>query len=166
MVDTATDGNGLFSFTFRRGEPDLVWAVTSTGAANSLVFPCYGAEQLIVPSGWNGSLANGLVSLGYGGSENPVFLDGVTFSVRSSSVGTMLYDGATLEPGGRGLVSGLLYTYPTPQLLLGGGFTTFSFIGPAAVPEPSAGVLLLAATPFLRRAFRRKLSAASEDLSR
>ena len=143
-VDTITDGSGLFTFTFQRGEPDYVWGIGSNSESDTVFFPCYGAEQVFLPAGWRGSISNEMVSIGYIGGPNIAFLDGVTFSVRSAYTNSMLYDGANLVPGGRGIVVGILHSYPDLQPLAG-GFVSFPFIGPAPVPEPSVWTLLLIA---------------------
>jgi hypothetical protein len=142
-VDTVADGTGLFQFTFRRGMPDYVWGVFTNTDAYSLSFSCYGAQQVSVPAGWQGSITNEFVYISYVGSLSPAYLDGVTFAVQSTLTNTMLYDGANLVPGGRGLVLGAIFSYPQQQFLAG-GYTTFSYIGPAPVPEPAVPLLLLA----------------------
>lgn len=143
-VDTITDGSGLFTFTLRRGEPDYVWGIGPNSESDTVFFPCYGVEQVFLPAGWRGSISNEIVSIGYIGGPNIAFLDGVTFSVRSAYTNSILYDGANMVPGGRGITAGVLHSYPDLQPLAG-GFVSFPFIGPAPVPEPSVWTLLLMA---------------------
>jgi hypothetical protein len=140
-VSSTTDGNGLFSYSFDLGSSSYVWGVSSDNG--DIYIPSFGVLDVICPAGWTASV-DAFQGITLAPTSGTVYLGqpSVTFSVLSSSTGTALYD-QPLGSGGyqKGAVFGSLYTLPDFQGVAG-GYEEFSFIGPEAVPEPSAIVLV------------------------
>jgi hypothetical protein len=153
-VNSANDGQGLFSYTFDLGPDPYVWRLD--GQIN---LQSHGILEIGTPAGWNASVDQNEV-ISWQPTE-PVYLGQppLTFWVRSSSAEAMTYDQLD-GPYQRGILIGVACTLPDHQTLLG-GYQAFSFVGPVVVPEPSTPGLLLAAAlcwsifRFFRLAARR-----------
>jgi hypothetical protein len=57
-------------------------------------------------------------------------------------------------PYERGAIVGNVYSLPD-HVNIAGGYETFEFLGPQAVPEPASALLLLAAPLLLRSRWRK-----------
>lgn len=129
QVDSAHDGNGLYTCTFRRGEHVGVWRLR-TNDWISMQF--YGVRDIEAPPGWSYSISpRGKIT--WRPSEGPVFLDEpVRFKVRSCLAESTTYDG-WLPPGPYplGHISGAVFELPGRTNFLGGGYQNFAFVGPA-----------------------------------
>jgi hypothetical protein len=144
-VTSSTDGNGLFTYTFGSSSTSLIWgAQTNQG----ILLPSFGILEISTPPDWTYSIQNettiyfvpksGLVYIG-----EPE----VTFTVRSSSTSAVTYTNTTyFSDYSRGLIVGNVYTLPDHNILAG-GYESFSFLGPEAIPEPTT--LLFAAAALL-----------------
>jgi len=128
-VDSTHDGNGLFTYTFHRGDLPYVWGL---GTNNGLGLQSYGILEVQDPPGWTHAVESG-GWITWHPTTGFVFLDEpVTFSVRSCLSETATYD-HWWPPGPypRGTIVGAVYELPGRTNFLGGGYQNFIFTGPA-----------------------------------
>lgn len=161
-VSSTTDGNGLFSYTFDLGSSSYVWGVSSDNG--DIYMQSHGILEVISPPGWTATVdANEFITWQPTSGTVYVGQPSLTFSVLSSYTDSILYDqwGVSDPVYLKGIIGGTLFTVPDHQGV-GGGFETFSFLGPQVVPEPSSfaviGFALLLVKPirrFLAPATRR-----------
>ena len=141
-VSSATDGNGLFSYTFELGSPSYVWGVSSDNGDISM--QSHGILDIISPAGWTATVdANEFITWQPLSGTSYVGQPSLTFSVRSSYTGSILYDqwGVSDPVYQRGVIAGTLYTLPDHQGVAL-GYESFTFLGPQVVPEPSCLALI------------------------
>ena len=131
QVDSSNDGNGLYTYTFHRGDVPYVWGWTwSTNGGITMQF--YGIREVLDPPGWSHRIdPSGQIF--WNPSELPAYLDDpVTFSVQSCLAETTTY--TNWWPPGRyqlGSIGGAVYELPGRTNFLGGGYQNFGFTGPA-----------------------------------
>jgi hypothetical protein len=134
-VASATDGNGLFSYTFAPVSSSYIWGVSP---GNGIVLQSHAVLETISPPGWVASVdADELVS--WTAASGTVFMDvPLTFSVRSAFTGVALYDqllgSGDIYQGG--IVGGMAYDLADYSEITV-GLERFSFFGPQVIPEPS-----------------------------
>jgi hypothetical protein len=144
-VASSTDGNGLFTYTFGSSSSALIWG-TQTNLG--IIVPSYGIVEISTPADWTYSIENETV-IHFLPKTEPVYIGepAVTFTVRSTSTSAVAYtNGPGLGEYSRGLVVGNVYTLPDHNNVAG-GYESFSFLGPEAIPEPTT--LLFAAAALL-----------------
>ena len=136
-VSSTTDGHGLFSYTFDLGSTSYVWGISPDNG--DIYIQSHGILEVITPPGWAATVdvnefitwqpTNGTIYIG----QPPL-----TFSIISSYTNSILYDQwGTSDPVYlKGLIGGTLFTVPDHQGV-GGGFETFSFLGPQVAPFAS-----------------------------
>ena len=132
FVDSSHDGNGLYSYTFRRGDAPYVWGLDPNGEffTSGIVMQFYGIREIAPTPGWSNLVSSdGLISWSPSGER--IFLDEpVTFSIRSCLTETATYDNGWPGPYTRGGIVGMVYALPGRTNAVGGGFQTFIFTGP------------------------------------
>lgn len=130
-VDTTTDGQGLFTYRFHRGDYPNVWAVYTN---NAIYMQSYGVLEVVDAPGWCHAI-DGTGWINWSPTNGLVFLDDpVTFSVRSCLAESATYDAwPWWPPGGYpvGIITGSVYELPGRTNCLGGGYQNFIFTGPA-----------------------------------
>lgn len=145
QVDSTNDGNGLFTYTFHRGDQPYVWGLSPDfGVIDMLI---YGILEVQDPPGWTHSVSTNSY-IRWSVTNGLVFLDDpVTFSVRSFLVETATYD--HWPPPGhypRGIIVAGAYGLPGHTNTFSGGYEVFVFIGPAlptlAIEENNNDILL------------------------
>jgi len=156
-VQSTSDGNGNFTYTFWGSSDNPDFSFYFTPGSGTISIQAYGVLEIQGPPDWQGTVgSDGLVTWQYA-APGGVWIDDVplTFTLQSSIPTATLYDGATLYP--RGITAGPYDEFGNPN---NGGWGTesFSYLGPVAVPEPSvtailaAGVVLLAIASLKRTA--------------
>jgi len=135
QVDSSHDGNGLYTYTFHRGDMPYVWGWMTTNGGIWMQF--YGIREVQDPPGWTHSIStNGVL---WDPSEPPLYLDDpVTFSIRSCLAETTTY--TNFWPPGLyplGSIVGAVYELPGRTNFVEGGYQNFIFTGPA-LPTLSA----------------------------
>lgn len=131
QVDSTHDGNGLFTYTFRRGSVPYVWGL-ATNSAGEIAMQSYGILEIVDPPGWTHSVSPG-GWIRWSVTNGIVYLDEpVTFSVRSCLAETATYD-YWWPPGPYplGVIGGVVFELPGRTNQLGGGYQNFTFTGPA-----------------------------------
>ena len=134
-VDSTDDGNGLFTYTFHRGDDPYVWGLGATygGVVNGLIaLQSYGILGVQEPSGWSHSISDaGLIT--WLPTNGLTFLDEpLTFSVQSCLAETATYDSWPEQARyPAGFIGGTVYELPGRTNALEGGYQTFIFTGPA-----------------------------------
>jgi len=160
-VTSSTDGNGLFTYTFGTSSSSLIWG-TQTNQA--IILPSFGILAITTPPDWTYSIQNE-TNIYFTPKSGLVYIGepDVTFSVRSSSTSAVPYTNTTFfAEYSRGLIGGNVYTLPD-HVGVAGGYESFSFLGPAVIPEPA--VLHFAAPLLLLFALqRKKASVTPSDL--
>ena len=145
-VTSTNNGNGLFSYTFTLANPNFAWGFSTNQTTMTMRF--HGVESVFSPAGWTSQIdTNDFVTWRYLNADLVLLGDpSITFAIQSSSTTSALYDmfGSPDPDYPRGIVVGSIYDAPNRTPLLG-GYETFSYIGPAVVPEPSSSALFLAA---------------------
>jgi len=130
QVDSSHDGNGLFTYTFHRGDAPGVFRL---GTNDTIAMQFYGIRGVEDPPGWSHSIsATGAII--WRPSEAPAFLDDpVTFSIRSCLAETATYDNwwPPGQPYPVGTIDGAVYELPGRTNFLEGGYQNFIFTGPA-----------------------------------
>ena len=141
-VLSTNDGNGLFTYTFQRGDAPYVWGLDTNRSIN---LTSYGVLEVHTPPTWTYSIIDRelLVLTPTRGTN---FLDEpVTFSVRSCLTESTRYDSlAGRYPAG--IIVGVVYALPERTEMLGGGYQSFSYVGPALPRlsiENSGGEIIL-----------------------
>lgn len=121
FVDSTNHGGGLFSYTFRRGDAPAVFGLSFNGSYIRL--QSYEVVEIQDAPGWTHTIsASGVIT--WSVSSGTIFLDQpVTFSVRSRLTESTTYS--------NGVILGSAFELPDRLNLLGGGFQTFTFLGPA-----------------------------------
>jgi len=160
-VDSTTDGNGLFSYTFTQADPSYIFGVSANVGGGGIFIQSYDILDVISPPGWTASVdSTGFID--WYPTSGTVFIGQppLTFSVQSSSTEAITYDqnsGAYFE----GILAGEAYTLPDLQPVIG-GVERFSFLGPQlVVPEPSSFALFAIGIPLIgmsRRFFIRRVT--------
>src|ERR1039457_4097841 len=150
-VSSITDGHGLFSYTFDLGNPSYVWGISSNNG--DIYIQSHGILEVVSPPGWTATVdANEFITWQPTNDTIYVGQPPLTFSVISSYTDSILYDqwGVSDPVYLKGIIGGTLFTVPDHQGV-GGGYETFSFLGPQVVPEPSSlalvGFLVLLVKP-------------------
>jgi hypothetical protein len=129
-VSSTTDGQGLFSYTFDLGDTSYVWGMSQ--ASGNIFIPSHGILDVISPPGWLATVdANEFITWQPTNSTIYIGQPPLTFSVISSYTNSILYDqwGVSDAVYMKGFISGTLFTISDHQSV-GGGFETFSFLGP------------------------------------
>lgn len=146
LLTSSADGNGLFTYTFSPGDANFVMGMYSNNG--NIYMPSHGVVSVTSPTGWTATVDNDVV-IWSALSTTPVYLGSpsLVFSIQSSSTQPVLYDTPLgPDPYSRGaVVGGVHFLNPIDQQSDGEGsvgFLTFSFIGPAVIPEPSSGLLV------------------------
>lgn len=130
FVDSTHDGNGFFSYTFRRGNAPYVWGL-DTWPASGIGIQSYGILEVVSPPGWTNSVTPG-GWITWSVTDEIRFLDEpATFSIRSSLAEAVAYDHGGTGPYPRGVIVGSVYELPGRTNQLGGGYQNFNLIGPA-----------------------------------
>ena len=126
-VVSTNDGNGLFTFTFQRGDTPYVWGLQTNG---SITLQAYGVLEVRDPPGWTHSVLDpGLITWRPTGGTN--FLDEpVSFSLRCCLTEATVYE-QTSDTYPPGIILGIVYALPERTEMLGGGYQSFTYIGPA-----------------------------------
>lgn len=141
-VDSTTDGNGLFSYTFESASTNYVWGL-SDGNGN-IVLQSHGILDVISPPGWEATV-NPDETISWTVSSGTVFVGepALMFSVQSSFTGVASYDQllGSGDPYQGGVIGGSLYSLPNHQGVAL-GFERFNYLGPQVIPEPSCLALL------------------------
>jgi len=141
-VVSTTDSNGLFTYTFQRGDTPYVWGLTTNDAIG---LTAYGVLQVHTPPGWTHTMVDphGII---FAPTRGTNFLDEpVSFSVRSCLTEPVPYQGFSGRyPGGT--IVGVVYELPGRTNILGGGYQNFSYLGPAlphlAIEQSGPDILL------------------------
>jgi hypothetical protein len=145
-VSSTHDGTGLFSYTFTLGNPNFAWGFSTNQTTLTMRF--HGVQTVFSPAGWTSQVdTNDFVTWRYLNADLVLLGDpSITFTIQSSSTTTALYDrfGPPDPDYPRGIVVGAIYDAPNRTPLFG-GYETFSYVGPAVVPEPSSSALFLTA---------------------
>ena len=144
-VNSTTDGNGLFSYTFSLGPDPYAWCISQANGGG-IQIQSYGIFDLRSPPGWNATVQpSGLITWQPSGSD-PVYVGqpSLTFSVQSSSTEAITYDQSD-EPYPTGTLFGVVCSLPDHEGIAL-GLEGFSYLGPQEVPEPSSFALLILGT--------------------
>ena len=157
-VDSTTDGNGLFSYTFHSINTNYIIGVSD--GDGGIYMQSHGILDVISPPGWAATVDDNEF-ITWAVSSGTVFVGdpALTFSVRSAYTGSVLYDewGDGSDPTYlKGFLGGVAYTLPDHVGFVG-GFENFSFLGPQLIPEPGAWAIFALGTLVLGKT-RRVLS--------
>ncbi len=158
---TSTDnGSGLFTYTFT--PVDASYVMGAQPGVGQISIPSYGVLSYTTPAGWTASVDNDIVT--WQPLSGPIFVGSpsLSFSIQSSSTQSALYSNypPLNGPYSAGLVAGVVYFLPDYQEG-DAGFYSFSFTGPAVIPEPSAIALFLLAAGLVRSSRKLLRSASS-----
>jgi hypothetical protein len=141
LVNSTTSGDGLYTYTFSRNPAQsLVWGWLTGGVIGSgFIVQSSGVLDVFSPQGWDSSVdPSGLVQ--WFPIVAPTYLDGtLTFGIRSSIFDSMIFHGNLSDQ--LGVIAGAAYTYPD-HAYYAGGYQTFDYVGPVAVPEHATSSLL------------------------
>ncbi|NLF39466.1 hypothetical protein GX586_08475 [bacterium] len=145
-VHSATDSNGVFTYSITRGADDALWGGGS--GALTIIIPSFGVLTTYDPPGWTSSMAApDVVAWNYASTGTwLVSTMAATLSLQSASAVPVEYD--SIAPGaeyGQGTLLGDVYTTNGAFYQSGStsevcsvnvaGYERFAFIGPA-LPEP------------------------------
>jgi hypothetical protein len=146
-VQSSSDGNGNFTYTFWGSSDNPDFSFYFTPGSGTISIQAYGVLGIQSPPDWQDSVgSDGLVTWQYAGPGGVwIHDDPLTFTLQSSISTATLYDGETLYP--RGITSGPYCEFGNPN---NGGWGTesFSYVG-SVVPEPSATAILAAGAALL-----------------
>jgi hypothetical protein len=156
-VASSNDGNGLFSYTFSLGNPTYAWGLSTNNGFLTMRF--HGIQQAFNPLGWVSSIDTNDVVTWRCLNSSLVLLGSpaITFSIQSSSFQPVLYNDFTSpdDPYPRGLMVGGAYEISSHNGIAG-GYETFSYVGPAIVPEPATtSIIAVALLGLCHRRFSR-----------
>ena len=126
MVST-NDGNGLFTYTFQRGDTPYVWGLDTNA---SIHLQAYGVLEVRTPPAWTYAISNPDRII-FVPTQGTNFLDEpVTFSVRSCLTEPTRYESVS-GPYTSGIILGVVFALPERTEMLGGGYQSFTYVGPA-----------------------------------
>jgi hypothetical protein len=165
-VQSATDSNGLFTYTVQRGNEPYLWG--GSEQLPSVVLPALGVLSVTTPPGWS-AITTGATAITWSYTGTGTwFLDStpIVFTLQSAYPLPVAYDSlASTALYQQGTVFGDVYT--TNLALYTGaasnettsvnvvGYERFAFVGPA-LPEPlTAWVLVVGAACCRRHRLRR-----------
>ena len=135
-VVSSDNGRGLYSYTFTNGNSIFFWGLSPSSPG--IYLQSYGVTQTIQPPGWTATVSpSGLVTWQV---TNGIFYfdQGVTLSVLSTCAVPRLYNDKTGNSFfSTGTLLGEIYTNNTPLSFLGGGSSSFSYVGPNTNSAPT-----------------------------
>jgi hypothetical protein len=160
-VQSATDSNGLFTYTVQRGNEPYLWG--GSEHLPSLTLPALGVLSVTTPPGWT-AMATGATAITWSHTGTGTwFLDStpIVFTLQSAFTLPVAYDSLTSTAlYQQGTVFGDVYT--TNLALYTGaasnettsvnvvGYERFAFMGPA-LPEPLTACVLVVGAAWCRR---------------
>jgi hypothetical protein len=123
VLESSHDGNGLYTYTFDRGDVSYAWGFLPNNGYISI--QSFEVVEVVTPPGWTSTAnSNGVVTLSL--DVGAVYFEApVSFSIRSASTTASNYLFTTF---GCEIFSGV-YSIATHDLLAG-GYQAFDYVGP------------------------------------
>ena len=154
-VDSYTDGNGNYWYTFSRGDEELFYDLGTNGGGGISV-RIEGLTSVSCPSNWSYVYQSGLNDgrVGFSANDSEWILDTntVTLGFSSSYTNTIKYTAnpsityypINTLPYSLGIIAGR--AVDTNHITVTGEAEYFSIIGPSAMPQPSTTSLVFTAS--------------------
>lgn len=147
-VESYTDENGYFSWTFTRGTNDYLWGLSED--SHGIWVPTVAVQNVSDPPGWQSQI---------GGYVNWTYTNAGTWFIENEAI-TFSYQSEVAEPiVASGFLVGDLFNLdhsPVPA----SGYEWFTALMPIPEPPPSLFALLVFAAPLIA-ILRRRISPRS-----